>query len=48
MKSKKQKGLSDTELVKKYEAGKIDLKEPLKQMLTTPSNSSILKVQKRT
>jgi len=31
--SKKQKGLSDKELVKKYEAGKIDLKKRLKPAL---------------
>jgi len=45
--SKKEKGLSDAELVNKYEKGKIDLSKPLKKMLKTPSNSANLKTQKQ-
>lgn len=45
-KNKTQKGLSDKELVKKYEAGKIDMANPLKKMIKNPSNSSILKGEK--
>ncbi len=47
MRIKKQKGLTDKELVKKYEGGKIDLKKPLKQMIKTPSKSAILKAEKQ-
>jgi len=36
MKPKKQKGLSDTALIKKYEGGKIDLKNVLKPALKKP------------
>jgi hypothetical protein len=46
-KNKKQKGLTDSQLVKKYEGGKLDLTKPLKRLLKTPSNSSILKNQKQ-
>ena len=46
MKTKKQKGLSDRELIKKYDnGGKIYLKKPLKRLLKTPSNSAILKAE---
>ncbi len=45
MKKKKKKGLTDTELVKKYEGGKIDMKKPLKKLFKTPSNSAILKAE---
>ena len=40
---KPNKGLSEAELVAKYERGAIDLKKPLKAMLKKPSNSSVLK-----
>lgn len=33
-KKQKEKGLTDKELVEKYEAGKVDLKSILKTMLT--------------
>ncbi len=46
-KIKESKGLSDTELVQKYESGTIDLKHPVKRLLKTPSNSSVLKDKKR-
>jgi hypothetical protein len=45
-KIKKEKGLSDAELIKKYGDAKIDLVGQLKKMIKTPSNSSILKQQK--
>lgn len=32
-KKKKEKGLSDAELIKKYEAGKIDMKKALKPLI---------------
>lgn len=41
------KGLSDKELISKYEGGKIDMKKPLKRLLKTPSNSSVLKKKKQ-
>jgi hypothetical protein len=37
------KGLSDTELIDKYERGKIDLKRPIKRLLKTQTNSSVLR-----
>ena len=43
IKSKKEKGLSDAELVTKYESGKFDLKKALKPMLKTHVNSSNLR-----
>ena len=46
-KIKKQKGLSDAELIKKYGDTKIDLVGQLKKMIKTPSNSAVLKVQKQ-
>lgn len=46
-KTTKQKELSDTKLVEKYESGKIDFISQLKKMIKTPSNSSILKTQKQ-
>jgi len=36
---KKQKGLSDKELIAKYEAGKIDMKKALKPLLETDKKS---------
>ena len=44
---KKKKGLSDKELISKYEGGKIDMAKPLKRLLKTPSNSAILKTKKQ-
>ena len=41
-----QKGLTDMQLVRKYEHGAIDLQKPIKAMLKTPSNSSVLKDKK--
>lgn len=41
------KGLTDKELIAKYEHGAIDLKKPIKAMLKTPSNSSVLKDKKK-
>lgn len=41
------KGLSDKELVAKYEGGSIDMHSALKSMAETPSNSSTLKKSKR-
>jgi hypothetical protein len=34
--NKKQKGLSDKELVAKYEAGKVPIRKIMKSLLTTP------------
>lgn len=34
MKKKKKKGLTDKQLIEKYEAGKVDVKPILKTMLT--------------
>ena len=45
IKNKKEKGLSDAELIAKYESGKIDMKKPLKKLFKTPSNSAILKAE---
>ncbi len=45
--SKKRKGLTDNQLVKKYEGGKVDFAKPIKRLLKTPSNSSILKNKKQ-
>ena len=39
-------GLSDDELIKKYEAGKIILQPAIKKMIKTPSPSSVLKTQR--
>ena len=43
---KKTKGLSDAELIEKYESGKIDFVKVLKPMLKKPSNSVLRKVKK--
>lgn len=43
----KQKGLSDTELVKKYDNGKINLKKAINTMCETPS-PTINKSEKQT
>jgi|GEM_PF-5466897 len=43
----KTKGLTDKELIHKYEAGAIDLEKPMKRMLKTPSNAAKLKKQKK-
>lgn len=40
---KKRKGLTDPELINKYEKGGIDLSKPIKKLLKTPSNSAILR-----
>lgn len=45
--NKQSKGLTDTELVAKYEDGKINLKKHVKKLLKTPSNSSVLKTKKQ-
>ena len=37
---KKDKGLSDSELVSKYEAGKINLKKELKPLLKKPKSTT--------
>lgn len=42
----REKGLSDDELIKKYEAGKIILQPAIKKMIKTPSPSSVLKTQR--
>lgn len=42
----KEKGLSDDELIKKYEAGKINLSAAVKKMIKSPSPSSVLKNQR--
>jgi hypothetical protein len=34
---KKNKGLSDSELIEKYEAGKVNFSKALKSMLKTPA-----------
>ena len=51
MKEKKKRqareGLTDAELVEKYEGGSIDLKKPIKRLLKTRSNSGILKSQNK-
>jgi len=40
------KGLSDTELVEKYEKGKIDMKKLIKPMLKSPPKRTELKPKK--
>jgi hypothetical protein len=45
--TKEPKGLTDAELVVKYDKGAIDLKTPVKKLLKTPSNSAILKNKKK-
>lgn len=47
IKNKANKGLSDSELIEKYEMGGIDLLKPIKKMLKNPSRSSILKSKKK-
>lgn len=36
----KKMGLTDPELIEKYERGKIDMKKPLKKLLRKPSKSA--------
>lgn len=46
-KKKDKEGLSDTELVEKYEKGAIKLHTHVKKLLRKPSKSSILKKKKK-
>ena len=40
-------GLTDTELIDKYERGKINLKKPIERMLKTRTKSATLKRKKK-
>ncbi len=42
------KGLSDTELIEKYEKGKIDIKKSVKPMLKNPNKTPKIEPKKNT